>query len=50
MLRAELSSRIFAAGAVANCVLTAPAEDVVLAADELPRLGEVTVTNLEVGA
>lgn len=50
VLRAGLSSRIFAADAVANCVLTAPAEDTVLAADELPRLGQVTVTDLEVGA
>lgn len=50
VLRAELSSRIFAADAVANCILTAPVEDVVLDADELPRLGQVTVTDLEVGA
>lgn len=50
VLRAELSSRIFATDAVANCMLTAPAEDVVLDADELPRLGQVTVTDLEVGA
>lgn len=50
VLRVELSSRIFAAEEVANCAVTAPVEDVVLAADELPRLGTLTVTALEVGA
>lgn len=50
VLRAELSSRVFAAETVANCVLTAPAADISLGAGELPRLGQVTVTDLEVGA
>lgn len=49
VLRAELSSRVFAAGEVANCVLTAPVADMPIAAGELPRLGQVTVTDLEVG-
>ena len=50
VLRAELSSRIFAAEAVANCRLSAPAADLALTAAQLPRLGELNVGDLEVGA
>lgn len=43
VLRAELSGLIFAAAAVGNCMVTAPAADVVLQASEMPKLGTVTV-------
>lgn len=49
VLRAELCSRVFALKEVSNCALTKPAEDQLLDADVLPRLGQLTVGDLEVG-
>ena len=43
VLRAELSGRVFACPEVGNCAVELPTADVVLAADELPRLTAVTV-------
>ena len=46
VLRAELGQLIFGVEGVANYAVTAPAADVVIAADQLPRLGNLTVTRL----
>ena len=48
VLRAELCGRIFSQEAVGNCAVTAPAADVILNADELPALGSITISALEV--
>lgn len=44
VLRAELTSKLFALPGVVNCALSAPAADVAVADTELPALGELTVT------
>ena len=46
VLRARLGSLIFAVEGVANYVLAEPEQDVVIQADELPVLGQVTVEEL----
>ena len=46
MLRAELNGLIFALDAVGNCAVTIPAEDVAAEADQLPRLGTLTITDM----
>lgn len=46
VLRAELSGLIFALNAVGNCAVTIPAEDVAAEADQLPRLGTLTITDM----
>ncbi len=46
LLRAKLGSVIYAVEGVENYAITAPAADVAVAADELPRLGVLTVEEL----
>lgn len=46
VLRAELGELVFSTEGVANYALDAPAADLPMEADELPRLGTLTVTEL----
>ena len=46
VLLAQLYSLVFSCGGVANCKLAAPADDVEIAAHQLPVLGTLTVEEL----
>ena len=47
MLRARLGAVIFGVEGVANYDLTAPAADVAVEQDELPKLGSLNVTEMK---
>ena len=47
VLRARLGAVIFGVEGVANYDLTAPAADVAVEQDELPRLGSLSVTEMK---